>query len=373
MTERDLLDGYGVNLRPSMGAAGARRMSGLPLAAPFPYFGGKRRAAHLIWERLGDPSGYVEPFAGSAAVLLARPEFTGRRVETLNDADGWLVNAWRAIQQDPAIVAQHAYGPVTEIDYHARLAWLTARRTPDLVSWLEGDPENHDAKAAGWWLYVLACGIGDPFGGGPWHVIDGHLRKLPHLGNAGRGVNRELPHLGNAGRGVNRELPHLGNAGQGVNRELPHLGNAGQELVDYLGRLADRLRRVRITCGDWRRVCQPSVIRSGADGDGSRALFMDPPYATSGDLYAHGSDGDGISAAVREWCATKADSAMRIVLSGYDDEHDDLMARGWTKIAGRAGGGAGYSVNPLNGRRERLWLSPACLGAHEQIELGLGA
>jgi len=51
---------------------------------------------------LGDPAGYVEPFAGSAAVLLARPEFRGRRVETLNDADGWLVNAWRAIRNDPA-------------------------------------------------------------------------------------------------------------------------------------------------------------------------------------------------------------------------------------------------------------------------------
>ena len=41
------------------------------LAAPFPYFGGKRRAAPTIWREFGDPSGYVEPFAGSAAVLLA--------------------------------------------------------------------------------------------------------------------------------------------------------------------------------------------------------------------------------------------------------------------------------------------------------------
>ena len=200
-----------------------------PLAAPFPYFGGKRRAAPLVWEALGDPSGYVEPFGGSAAVLLARPQVEGRRVETINDADGWLINTWRAIQHDAPTVASHAWGPVSEIDYHARLAWLQERRTPELVSWLEGDPTAYDARAAGWWLYVMACGIGDPFGPGPWRVADdGHLRKLPHLGDAGRGVNRELPHLGNAGRGVNRELPHLGDAGRGVNRELPHLGNAGR-------------------------------------------------------------------------------------------------------------------------------------------------
>ena len=92
------------------------------LKAPFPYFGGKRNAAATVWEALGDVGGYVEPFAGSAAVLLARPTTQGRRVETINDADGWLINAWRAIQLDPATVAAHAVGPVSEIDYHARLA-----------------------------------------------------------------------------------------------------------------------------------------------------------------------------------------------------------------------------------------------------------
>ncbi len=318
----------------------------MTIAAPFPYFGGKRRAAPRIWQALGDPAGYVEPFAGSAAVLLARPTFAGRRVETLNDADGWLVNTWRAIQLSPAEVAQHAWGPVTEIDYHARLAWLQQRRTPDLVAWMEGDPEAHDAKAAGWWLYVVACGIGDPFGPGPWRVVDGHLRKLPHLGDAGQGVNRKLPHLGNAGQGVNRELPHLGDAGRG-------------QLESYMGQLADRLRRVRITCGSWQRVVKPSVTRSGTGGDGTRAIFLDPPYATSGDLYAH-VDAD-VGLAVRDWCVT-APRELRVILCGYDTEHDALLAHGWTVTEGKAGGGAGYSTNSANGRRERLWLSPACIG-----------
>jgi hypothetical protein len=302
------------------------------LAAPFPYFGGKRRAAPRIWQALGDPAGYVEPFAGSAAVLLARPSFKGRRVETLNDADGWLVNTWRAIQLSPDAVAAAAWGPVAEIDYHARLAWLQQRRTPDLVAWLEGDPEAHDAKAAGWWLYVMACGIGDPFGPGPWRVVDGRLRKLPHLGDAGQGVNRELPHLGDAGQG---------------------------QLQGYMRQLAHRLQKVRITCGSWERVVKPSVTRSGTGGDGCRAVFLDPPYATSGDLYAESSD--GIAEAVRSWCIT-APQQMRVILCGYDTEHDDLLQHGWTVTEGKAGRGAGYSTNALNGRRERLWLSPSCIG-----------
>ena len=38
-------------------------------------------------------------------------------METLNDADGWLVNAWRSIVHAPALVAEHAYGPVSEIEW----------------------------------------------------------------------------------------------------------------------------------------------------------------------------------------------------------------------------------------------------------------
>jgi len=208
-----------------------------PLKAPFPYFGGKGRAAEAVWGFLGDPGGYIEPFAGSAAVLLAR-DLRGRRVETINDLDGWLVNVWRALKADPRGVADHAFGPVTEIDYHARLAWLQERRTDGLVSWLEGDPDAHDVKAAGWWLYVAACGIGDPWGPGPWRVVDGRLVD-------------------------SRKLPHLGNAGQGA-------------LTAYLTQFQRRLQRVRITCGDWRRVLKPSVTRATA-GNSHVGIFLDPP------------------------------------------------------------------------------------------------
>ena len=344
----------------------------MTLKAPFPYFGGKHRAAPILWEAFGDPGGYVEPFAGSAAVLLARPSVSGRRVETLNDADGWLVNTWRAIRLSPDAVADAASGPVTEIDYHARLAWLQERRTPDLVAWLEGDPEHHDAKAAGWWLYVCACSIGEPWQSGPWQVVDGHLRKV---GNAGRGVTRGLRHLGDAGQGVRRELPHFGTAGRGVMRGLPHLGDAGQGILRandgmplhaYMHALATRLRDVRITCGDWKRVVTPSAMHATRGGDGSIAILLDPPYATSGDLYAH-VDAD-VSHAVREWCMT-ADATLRIALCGFEDDHDALLARGWRKVQGKAGRGSGYSTDSKAHKRERLWLSPACLSP--QMELGI--
>ena len=78
------------------------------MRAPFPYFGGKSSIADEIWRRLGqDAPNYVEPFAGSLAVLLARnPKRIG--IETVNDADGLLANFWRAVQADPERVAKYA-------------------------------------------------------------------------------------------------------------------------------------------------------------------------------------------------------------------------------------------------------------------------
>ena len=43
------------------------------LKSPFPYAGGKSRVSGLVWPRFGDVPNYVEPFAGSIAMLLARP------------------------------------------------------------------------------------------------------------------------------------------------------------------------------------------------------------------------------------------------------------------------------------------------------------
>lgn len=316
----------------------------MTLKAPFPYFGGKRRAAPLIWEALGDPGGYIEPFAGSAAALLARPAVSGRRIETLNDADGWLVNTWRAIRWAPDEVAHHAAWPISEIDHHARQAWLQERRDDRLVSWLEGDPEVFDAKAAGWWLYVLACAIGDPWLKGSWRVVDGHLVK----GDAGRGVHRVLPRL---------------SGGQGVHRGHDTTGTHEEQVRAYMRTLAARLERVRITCGSWERVLTPALLRTRSGGDPVTGVLLDPPYSTSHDLYTETEA--GISCRVREWCHT-APNDLRIVLCGYDNEHDDLLDAGWRVIQGKSGSGSGYSKNRANGRRERLWLSPACHHAGEE-------
>ena len=53
-----------------------------------PWFGGKRRAAPLVWERFGAVANVVEPFFGSGAVLLGRPDWQPGMTETVNDGQG---------------------------------------------------------------------------------------------------------------------------------------------------------------------------------------------------------------------------------------------------------------------------------------------
>lgn len=70
---------------------------------PTPYFGGKGTLAPWIVSLLPEHGHYVEPFAGSLAVLLAKPP---SRMETVNDLDQALMVFWRILRDRPADLAR---------------------------------------------------------------------------------------------------------------------------------------------------------------------------------------------------------------------------------------------------------------------------
>lgn len=70
-------------------------MSGRSLSA-FPYVGGKSELASWIISHLPDHRCYVEPFAGSASVLLNKPR---SKVEVLNDLDGDVVQFFDTVRE----------------------------------------------------------------------------------------------------------------------------------------------------------------------------------------------------------------------------------------------------------------------------------
>jgi len=339
--------------------------------APFPYFGGKRKVAREVWRRFGPVRGYVEPFGGMLAVLLGNPRPDALRAETVNDSNGWLVNAWRALAYSPDETAEAADWPVTALDIHARGDALfypeyhpAGAEMYSPYGGLDGfrerlreDPRFHDAKVAGWWLWGLSSWIGDN-----WGRQAHNARKVDGVAV---GVVDSLPHLGNPGKGVNRKRPHLGNPGQGVNR-VSMAGTCAERragLVAYFRQIADRLRNVRICCGDWSRVMGPAVL----DAALPVGIFLDPPYADAGRDAVYGEEESyAVAHDVRAWClANGGTPAWRIALCGYD-EHGELAAHGWTSYRWRTRGGygnnrkAGGDRNP-NRDREIIWFSRGCL------------
>jgi len=352
----------------------------MSLSAPFPYFGGKSRASELVWSLIGDTPNYVEPFCGSLAMLLNRPNGAGH-VETVNDACGFIANFWRAVKSDPELTAQHADWPVNEIDLESRHGWLI-NRSAKLREWL-ADPDYFDAKIAGWWCWGACNWIGSGWceGRGPWRsdgasIVDS--RKLPHLGDAGRGINRKLPHL-SAGQGINRKLPHLSagqginkklphlSAGRGINRQLPHLSAAGRGdfIRQWFNDLSDRIRDVRVACGDWSRVVTNSVTTQ----HGMTGVFLDPPYTEGRMEYAAGGCGGDLASTVADWCkANGDDQKMRIVLCGHAGEHGGLSDCGWTEHQWK--GRKGYAVAQdavERSKSETVWASPNCLIANPML------
>jgi hypothetical protein len=128
-------------------------------------------------------------------------------------------------------------------------------------------------------------------------------------------------------------------------------------LLAYFETLADRLRGVRVCCGDWSRILGPSPThRMGLTG-----VFLDPPYDVDGTDY--GERAHGLAAAVRDWAAANGEHPlMRIALCGYADEaHGAFLPDTWHCVAWRPGGGYNNLGDGANRDRERIWFSPACI------------
>ena len=319
------------------------------LKAPFPYFGGKSCIAGAIWGRFGQVQNYVEPFAGSLATLLQRPAVTRPRVEVVNDLDGFVCNFWRAVAADPEGVARHADWPVNETDLHTWHRWLVARRG-ELERALDADPEHFDAKVAGRWAWGCCQWIGHG-----WCASDTPGRQLPQLSTA---------------NGLCRLAWGQSTGGGAVGSEAV----AFDSVLGWMLALQRRLRPVRATCGNWRRVVTDGVLigplRSQPKGSVA-AVLLDPPYAEGEQQYAAGGTGTTVSADARAWAVEHGDDPrLRIVLCGYEGEHD--MPTSWRCQSWAAKGGYGNASGNANRLREVLWLSPHCLDATRQLSLFAG-
>jgi DNA adenine methylase len=321
------------------------------LKAPFPYFGGKSKIAHTVWQALGDVDHYIEPFFGSGAVLLARPNYNPlKHTETVNDFDCNVANAWRALKSAPDEVAEWCDWPVNHADLCARRIRIIESMDTLRENVIAND-SYCDPKLAGYWIWGMGTWIGS-----------GLTSKtvIPHLADKGRGVH-----------GIGK-IPHLGNKGIGVIKQ-------SQNVYDWFAKLSERLRRVRVVCGDWSQVCGGNW-QASRGGWNKCGMFFDPPYGVEDrdtSVYYHDSLTVALEAA--KWAVERGkDPAYRIVFAGYTEEHGILDEAGWTRKAWSTSGGYGKTarsgektLGQLNAKRECLWFSPHCIKSQNTLFEGV--
>lgn len=289
--------------------------------------------ADIVWQALGatEIRHYIEPFFGSGAVLLARPNYDPKEnTESVCDKDGHLANVWRALQFNPDDVAKWCDWPVNHADLSARKKRLIENENR-LLENLIADETWYDAKLAGYWIWAASCWIGS-------------------------GLTRP------------NAIPHLSGAGKGV--QEPYNIN----IYKWFRQLSERLRYVRVVCGDWKRVCGGNW----QDKMGLCGMFFDPPYAVSDrDTAVYHQDSTSVAKDVRKWILERGNNKnYRIVYAGYDVEGAELEAAGWSVHKWKAGGGysstsrnGNHTQGKANSKRERIWFSPYCHAIKKQQEL----
>lgn len=295
------------------------------LTAPISYYGSKKKVAPIIWQGFGKLTNYIEPFAGSLAVLLGNPQ--PAKIETVNDIDARLANFWRAVSIEPDAVAKIADYPLNETDMHARHKWMVSPATDDFRFKMNTDPNFYDVKMAGWWVWGMGASIP-----GNWLRTQG-INSMPCLSAGGGGIH-----------------------------------GLSQNIDQWFAKLQTRLRRVRVCCGDWQKVLSPSLTykNKGLVASDMTGVFLDPPYSFKGGsrtkkVYVQDDD---ITSQVAEWAKINGDNPkMRVILCGYEGDYNlpDYTQVQWKTSGGMSNQAIGDSQGKSNAKREVIWLSKNCL------------
>lgn len=328
-----------------------------PNRAPFPYPGGKARIAARVWEELGNPYSYLEPFFGSGAVLLAR---TGGGREIVGDINGYVANAYRSIAYAPEETAHYAYWPTIHADLTARHRWLVRWGRDGGLQKLMDDPFYYDAQCAGWWLWGIASWltIGD--------FCAAAFKPQAHCQVAVPDVPPKISYK-RSGVGVSAARKGFG--------ALPFDGRVcvgsasdSNRWVEWFTALSERLAQVFILNCAWDKVLGSKTLLGDFD-DRDVGVFLDPPYLTGGraaNLYAL-DNGDEVFPAVWEWAKRYGERAnFRIAICGLAGDFGNVPP-GWREYRWRNSGGITNTTRSSRVKPDEVVLfSPHCIGGRRQ-------
>jgi DNA adenine methylase len=244
---------------------------------PTNYYGAKARLAPWIASLLPPHRTYLEPFAGSAAVLFAKPPSP---TEILNDLDGQVVNFFTVLRDQPAELAR-----ALRLTPYARAEYQQLAARYD-------DPDLDEVERARRWF----------------------IR-----------VNQSISHLAGRGRPAGWAAAYNTNGADHAHKFAA--------LADRLEACAQRLRRVHLECRPAAEVLA-KYAKPGAEA----VVYCDPPYLAEvrsalarrrGADYAVEYAGEAEHRALAEvlW-ATPA----TVLLSGYPSALYEELYAGWWRV-----------------------------------------
>lgn len=245
---------------------------------PFPYYGGKQMLADRISSLLPPHDQYVEPYAGSLAVFLAKPRSA---VEVINDLDQDLVHFWRTLRDHP-----------DELETACGLTPHARAEHADILNAVNNPAEDPIERARRTWVLLTQGRSG------------GTARRTGWRHFNAAGSNYSMP------------------------RYL-------QAYVNRFGPAVARLHGVTLEC-------LPALDIIDAYGGHPRtALYVDPPYVTAtrtGTGYRHEmTDGDH-----RDLAKHLHRCNATVLLSGYaSDLYDHELYPDWYRLEVPAGTGNG--------------------------------
>lgn len=261
---------------------------------PFAYYGGKTTIADRIVDLLPQHRHYVEPFAGSLAVLFAKAPAP---METVNDLDGDVMTFWRVLRDQPDELAR-----VCALTPHSRAEHQAAYDREDL---------DDIERARRVWV-ALTQGRGGSLRRTGWR----HFQD-----SAARGTNPT-------------------------------------SMPDYLTGYVERMRGASARLHNVSLECRDALTVIADYGRHTEVLiYADPPYlgsTRSSRQYvvemSHENEHQALADAL---LACKAS----VVLSGYHSPlYDDLYA-GWHRHEIAAFTGQGNHVETNDRRTEVLWCN----------------
>jgi DNA adenine methylase len=245
---------------------------------PMPYFGGKMSVATRIVDLLPSHKHYVEPFAGSLSVLLAKAPAP---FETVNDLHSELMTFWRVLRDHPAELAR-----VCALTPHSRAEYAAASdlNAPDEVEtarrvWVRLTQSRSGLLGKTGWRHCI-----DPAGSSTSmpDYLDGYVDRLAAVTRRLHAVSLEcrpaLEVIESYGRSTEVCLyvdpPYLGSVRNGTNytHEMPSAAEHEELLAALL-----RSRAAVVLSGyaselydtalaGWSRVEIPTFNGNGRDG-----------------------------------------------------------------------------------------------------------